>query len=139
MSRASYRKCSKCQQNRAEKFYTSARGRVCAGCRKKSRSKASHSARVQSTYGLAPGEYDRLFEAQDGRCAICKGTRRQRLSVDHCHKTNLVRGLLCRMCNGRLLTAARDRPEVLRNAATYLENPPALQHLGERYHRDKDN
>ncbi|MEU2513760.1 endonuclease VII domain-containing protein [Streptomyces syringium] len=110
---------------------------MCASCRKKARSKASHSARVQSTYGLGPGEYDELLRLQGGRCAICGGTRRQRLSVDHCHKTHLVRGLLCRMCNGRLLTAARDRPEVLRAAADYLEDPPAQRHLGPRYHQSK--
>lgn len=102
-------------------------------CRKKSRSKAAHDARVQATYGLQRGEYDRLFEAQDGACAICRQTRRERLSVDHCHKTNMVRGLLCRLCNGRLLTAAKDRPEILRAAADYLENPPAPTHIGERF------
>ncbi|MFD5050452.1 MULTISPECIES: endonuclease VII domain-containing protein [Streptomyces] len=137
--RKGFRTCAKCERNRAEKFFTSSRGRVCASCRKKTRSKASHSARVQATYGLGPGEYDELFRLQGGKCAICGGTRKQRLSVDHCHKTNLVRGLLCRMCNGRLLTAARDRPEVLRAAADYLENPPAQHHLGLRYYQGKDS
>ncbi|MFI1796374.1 endonuclease VII domain-containing protein [Streptomyces sp. NPDC020379] len=93
---------------------------------------------MQATYGLQAGDYDRLFELQGGRCAVCGGTRRQRLSVDHDHKTGLVRGLLCRMCNGRLLTAARDRPETLRAAAEYLEDPPAQRHLGPRYYRGDD-
>ncbi|MEU3351276.1 endonuclease VII domain-containing protein [Streptomyces sp. NPDC037389] len=92
---------------------------------------------MQATYGLLPGEYEQLFQLQQGRCAICGGTRKQRLSVDHCHTTGLVRGLLCRMCNGRLLTAAKDRPDVLRAAADYLENPPAQRHIGLRYHQDK--
>lgn len=86
------------------------------------------------TYGLGPGEYDALFKAQEGRCAICRQPRKQRLSVDHCHKTGLVRGLCCRLCNGRLLTAARDKPDVLRRAADYLEDPPAVRHLGERHY-----
>ena len=135
MATARTRKCTRCLKNRALRFFTP-RGRVCADCRKKSRSKASHENRVQDVYGLEAGEYDKLFQAQGGRCAICGGTRRQRLSVDHCHKTGLVRGLLCRMCNGRLLTSARDKPEVLRRAADYLERPPALEHLGERFHKD---
>jgi hypothetical protein len=104
-------------------------------CRKKSRSKTAHETRVKATYGLGDGEYDRLFEAQGGVCAICGQARRQRLSVDHCHKRLHVRGLLCRLCNGRLLTAARDRPEILRAAADYLENPPALEVLEERTYR----
>ncbi|MCC3775174.1 endonuclease VII domain-containing protein [Streptomyces sp. UNOB3_S3] len=110
---------------------------MCTTCRKKGRSEARHEARIQATYGLLPGEYTQLFQLQEGRCAICGGTRRQRLSVDHCHTTGLVRGLLCRMCNGRLLTASRDRPDILRAAAAYLENPPAQKHLGPRYHQDK--
>lgn len=139
MTRKGYRTCTKCSRSRAERFFTSARGRVCSSCKKTSRSAASHDARVRLTYGLEAGEYDRLFELQGGRCAICGGTRKQRLSVDHDHKTHIVRGLLCRMCNGRLLTAARDRPEVLRTAAQYLEDPPAPRLIGERYHQDKEH
>ncbi|MFE8916851.1 endonuclease VII domain-containing protein [Streptomyces globisporus] len=132
---AKTRNCTRCKKNRALRFF-SPRGRICSGCQKKSRSKASHSSRVQETYGLKPGEYDYLFQAQDGKCAICGGTRRQRLSVDHCHRTGRVRGLLCRMCNGRLLTSARDNSETLRRAADYLDDPPAVLHLGERLHTD---
>jgi hypothetical protein len=117
------------------RFFTP-RGRICVDCRKKSRSKASHANRVQDVYGLLDGEYEALLEAQGGVCAICGQSRKYRLNVDHCHKTGRARGLLCRLCNGRLLTAARDNPETLRRAAAYLELPPALQHLGERLHRD---
>lgn len=35
-----------------------------------------------------------------GRCAVC-GYRDGRLVEDHDHDTGLVRGLLCRSCNGR--------------------------------------
>lgn len=132
--RKGYRECTKCERNRAERFFTP-KGRICASCRKGSRSKASHEQRVMSTYGLGPGEYDALFAAQGGRCAICRQTRRQRLSVDHDHKSGLVRGLCCRRCNGRLLTAALDRPEILRAAADYLEDPPARRHIGDRHYQ----
>ena len=132
MTKKGYRKCDRCGRNRQERFFRGQRGKVCETCRKKAASKAAHERRVRTTYGLGPGEYDKLFEAQDGKCAICREPRSQRLSVDHCHTTNRVRGLLCRRCNGRLLTAARDRPEVLRNAADYLEDPPAIRVIGER-------
>ena len=134
-SRKGYRRCSSCNRYRAERFFSSKRGRTCEACRKRSRSKAAHENRVVATYGLKRGEYDKLFEAQGGVCAICGQPRKQRLSVDHDHKTGLVRGLCCRMCNGRLLTSARDNPETLRAAADYLENPPALAILGERYYQ----
>lgn len=54
-------------------------------------------------------DYDRLFEAQDGTCALCRryrpgkmGAKRPRLDVDHDHNTMRVRGLLCRGCNTKL-------------------------------------
>ncbi|WP_327294436.1 endonuclease domain-containing protein [Streptomyces sp. NBC_01197] len=130
------RQCTKCLKNRAAKFFSGPRGRICSSCSKKSRSKASHANRVEETYGLLKGEYEKLIEAQGGVCAICGQSRNYRLNLDHSHKTGLLRGGCCRLCNGRLLTAARDNPAVLRAAADYLENPPAIRILGPRLHKD---
>ncbi|MFI6319734.1 endonuclease VII domain-containing protein [Nonomuraea sp. NPDC050556] len=132
-SAASTRRCERCDKNRAPQFFSGPRGRICTDCQRKSRSQTHHRSRVGRVYGLEPGDYDTMLAAQDGACAICKGVRRQRLSVDHDHSDMLVRGLLCRMCNGRLLTAARDQPEILRAAADYLEFPPAPAVIGRRY------
>ncbi len=75
-------------------------------------------------YGLTLEEHDRLLEEQGGVCAICKGPsvgrRGQWFDVDHDHSTGEVRGLLCTNCN-RALAALKDRPELLREAALYLE------------------
>jgi hypothetical protein len=136
-ARKGYRWCTKGEHWRAERFFSGPRAKTCSACLKKGRSKATHEARVMGTYGLLKGEYEALFKAQDGRCAICRQTRSQRLSVDHDHKTGLVRGLCCRLCNGRLLTAARDKPEVLRSAAEYLEAPPARRIIGDRFYQGK--
>lgn len=134
---AKTRQCKQCLKNRAERFFRSPRARKCSTCLKANRSKGTHDRRVSTTYGLERGEWNRLFGEQEGRCAICRETRSEKLSVDHDHKSGLVRGLLCRRCNNYLLAkGARDRPEVLRAAADYLEKPPALRILGERYHRD---
>ncbi|MCY0963017.1 endonuclease VII domain-containing protein [Streptomyces sp. H27-H5] len=133
-ARKGFRECTKCGKSRAERFYISTRGKVCSTCRKQGRRTASRNARIQATYGLSANEYQRLFEHQDGRCAICRETRKTNLAVDHCHKTEAIRGLLCARCNGQLLArGARDRPEVLRRAAEYLEDYPAWRVLGPRY------
>jgi hypothetical protein len=42
------------------------------------------------------------------------------LAVDHCHDTENVRGFLCSRCN-KALGFMRDRPDLLRAAADYLE------------------
>lgn len=98
---------------------------------KKIRKAANHERMVQSTYGLQPGDYERLYAAQGGRCAIvgCRATGRvKRLAVDHNHATGEVRGLLCGPHN-RLIGYNRDNPEAFRSLAEYLENPPARRVL----------
>lgn len=52
-------------------------------------------------------------------CAICRAAD-ERLFVDHCHKTNRFRGLLCHTCNTGIGQLGDD-PELLRAAANYLE------------------
>ncbi|MFI1530063.1 endonuclease VII domain-containing protein [Streptomyces griseus] len=91
---------------------------------------------MTSTYGLERGEFQALMDYQGGVCAICRQPRSYRLDVDHDHKTGLVRGLACRMCNRRILPGAKDNAKTLRSAADYLDNPPAVQFLGLRYHVD---
>jgi hypothetical protein len=54
------------------------------------------------TEAQAEAEREKLSKAQNGCCAICKkpeSSFKFRLSVDHNHKTGLVRGLLCYRCN----------------------------------------
>ena len=76
--------------------------------------------------GITLGDYDLLFAAQDGVCAICErtaaeaGGRGEHLHVDHDHDTNAVRALLCHPCNIGL-GSFYDNPERLRVAADYLE------------------
>jgi hypothetical protein len=57
---------------------------------------------LQREYGIDAEEYERMWVAQLGLCAICgdaESKGRGRLHVDHCHKTNKVRKLLCVTCN----------------------------------------
>ena len=78
-------------------------------------------ARYLKRYGLTLEDYNRMFEAQSGRCAICSvSVEGARLCVDHDHGTGKVRGLLCSLCN-RALGQFRDSTELLRKAIAYLK------------------
>ena len=119
--------------NRCSKTLTSQRQRkkYCYACErlvKRERLDKQHDAYVCKTYGLKPGDYQRLYVAQDGRCYICRRAtgKTRRLAVDHDHVTGLVRGLLCKPCN-RMLGHARDNPEFFTRARTYLLEPPARE------------
>jgi hypothetical protein len=54
-------------------------------------------------YGITIADYDRMFDEQNGLCAVCGSDkalgRGRRFHVDHDHITGKVRGLLCHLCN----------------------------------------
>lgn len=85
-----------------------------------------HGHHIGRYRGMTPERYREMLKAQGGRCAICRRPETAKingkvktLSVDHCHATEAVRGLLCDACN-RMLGLARDLPDVLEAAARYL-------------------
>jgi hypothetical protein len=76
---------------------------------------------LRNKFGLTPGEYDAILEAQGGMCALCESlpTPRISLHVDHDDGTGEVRGLLCMRCNNAL-GLFREDPDLLRRAARYV-------------------
>lgn len=75
-----------------------------------------------SKFGITPGQYETMLEAQGGVCAICyKPPKNFRLAVDHDHHTGRVRGLLCWWCNHKVV-ATRNTSDILRKAADYLDS-----------------
>ena len=60
------------------------------------------SAILKYEYGITLDQYNEMFKAQEGKCAICQRHQNEltrTLCVDHDHKTNKVRALLCVTCN----------------------------------------
>lgn len=84
---------------------------------------------LKYNFGISLVQYKDMLEKQNYSCAIC-GKRNgldlhrpgaaKELSVDHCHRTGQVRGLLCSDCN-RGIGQLQDSPEIVRRAAEYLE------------------
>jgi len=75
-------------------------------------------------YDITLSDYDRMYEQQDGKCAICGGTETKtpksgRFCVDHNHSTGKVRGLLCASCN-RGIGLLKDDPDIALRAHDYL-------------------
>lgn len=81
--------------------------------------------RNMARFKLSSEDYAALLHKQGGVCAICKCKEtyknKFRLTVDHDHLTNLVRGLLCARCNS-LLGFAKDSILVLESAIRYLRS-----------------
>lgn len=67
--------------------------------------------------------YNKLFQRQNGRCAICGKHQSElpnKLALDHNHTTQQNRGLICKSCNlaiGKL----NDSPKLIYQAYLYLQ------------------
>ena len=86
---------------------------------------------LRVTYGITCEQYDEILELQGGRCAICRALpKKQRLAVEHDHKTGIIHGLACARCNHRLLGQHGRDAEKYRRVAAFLDHPPAVNVLG---------
>lgn len=70
-------------------------------------------------YNLTTIDYEKLAEQQNYKCAICN--TKEKLHVDHNHKTGKVRALLCTKCN-IAIGAFKEDIEILENAKIYLQH-----------------
>lgn len=112
--------CNECKAQRARSWFADNPERQFEARRRSS---------LLRNYGITVGEYEDRLEAQGGVCAICgqdepavhgRTGKKFRLSVDHCHQTGRVRGLLCQKCN-RAIGLMNDNADLLKKAIYYLE------------------
>lgn len=68
--------------------------------------------------GLTREMVEIMDNAQGGRCALC--FKEKLLILDHCHKYNEARGLICRGCNFAL-GVFEDDPDRMIRAADYVK------------------
>jgi hypothetical protein len=90
---------------------------------------------LKKQYGVTVDDYVTIYEAQNGRCAICDAEGsdirtcreyRTLLCVDHDHRNDRIRGLLCHKCN-RGIGHFSDNGELLENAAYYVRGSESLR------------
>jgi hypothetical protein len=84
---------------------------------------ANRAQKIGAKYGITVEQRDALLVSQGGVCAICRGDNsycKHNWSIDHCHETGKVRGILCGRCNTGL-GQFKDSVETLLAAARYLE------------------
>lgn len=60
---------------------------------------------LNKKYKMSLDIYNEILKKQNGRCMICNKSsneNKKMLCVDHDHKTNKIRGILCHRCNTEL-------------------------------------
>lgn len=81
-------------------------------------------------FGITKEQYFSLLEHQGGVCAICRkeetnkrNGRTVAFSVDHCHTTGKIRGLLCLGCNSKMISI--DDLKWRESAINYTQSHPS--------------
>lgn len=74
-------------------------------------------------YGITQEQFDQMLIDQDNKCKICNNEFKNTKDthIDHCHNSNIVRGLLCNCCN-LALGQFNDNTDNMDNAIRYLQN-----------------
>jgi hypothetical protein len=79
---------------------------------------------LKQKYGISITDYNLLIQKQNYQCATCgtheQNCKRKVLCVDHCHKTGVIRGLLCHNCNVSL-GLLKDNIDIINNLINYLK------------------
>lgn len=116
--------CKLCQYNERQVYRKSSKG-------KKRLAESRRKYELRSKFNMSVDDYFEMYEEQDGRCKICydrQHSYRAHLAIDHCHKTGIIRGLLCNSCNvgiGNL----KDSPKVLKRAIAYIKKFGKIPHF----------
>lgn len=109
--------CKKCTKNYRDQPESKVRMKEyhrqydLARSRKPEQRLAQEGYRLKNKYGMTLADKQKMFNSQDGLCAICSHPFKKLKSscVDHDHETGKIRKLLCKPCNSYLGMIEEDR------------------------------
>lgn len=114
-------KCKKCKSDYNSKFYTGNKKHIEKSKEYNKRNKRQvRNLDLLRDFGITIEEYELMLLNQNYKCKICdKPETKRAMSVDHCHKTGKIRGLLCMKCNCAIGFLYED-PVIIKNCLKYL-------------------
>lgn len=100
-NRENQRKYRKKHPEVAKEYYQRHKEKLSEKCKAYRKTEKGAKARkntlLKSRYNVTLEFYEKLYKKQKGKCAICN--QEKELHIDHNHKTEKIRGLLCWACN----------------------------------------
>lgn len=121
-----YTSTDPCPHGHYEKYiYTN----NCVACEKIKQGSDEHKIktkwrRIFKLYKITEIDYIKILENQENKCAICGcdfSINKIGIHIDHCHKTNKVRGILCSKCN-QALGLFNDSVDTMQLAIDYIRS-----------------
>lgn len=116
--------CAKERNNNFRKVWVKVPENRAVRLKRTSENRYSREHSLRTKYNMTLEEYDQMCLERENKCDICSKVE-QSLSVDHCHQTNEVRGLLCRSCN-RAMGQLGDNADSIRLVYNYLARAEGL-------------
>lgn len=122
------KRCNNCNEIKIlDKYHNDVRSsggksgvcKSCVGIKTSENKFLIKNTRLQREYGITLEDYNQMYIKINGSCEICNKFFKI-LSVDHCHETGQVRGLLCQKCNSGLGILG-DNITSIENALLYLK------------------
>jgi hypothetical protein len=110
-----HNQCKACRSAATRAYYVREGGKI------KQRSRRTGWVKV----GIDPDRAEEMLATHDGRCSCCGGTEpggKGSWMIDHDHRTNRIRGVVCHNCN-TILGHAKDSVAKLALAIQYLVRP----------------
>lgn len=116
-----YVSTNSCPKGHFERFVTN---NNCVKCNLENSNKRKEKAkwsRIYKEYSITKEHFLNMLHNQNHKCTICDSTlNNKNTHIDHCHKTNKVRSLLCNRCNQAIGLFDEDLTK-LQSAITYLQ------------------
>lgn len=81
---------------------------------------ASREHKLKMRYGITLKDKEEMLKNQGGLCLICKIDIKNKACVDHNHKTDKIRSLLCDGCNTGI-GMFKENIETMKKAIQYLK------------------
>ncbi len=124
------KRCNKCGKIKSIDSFYKRKGRPCGVqsnckvCQGKQRVTYWKPHEVmRRKFKITDEQFEKMMKHDD--CPCC-GRRMDKKCIDHCHKTEKIRGVICNNCN-TALGLLDDSKETLQNLIQYLEQPMLLE------------
>lgn len=115
--------CFSCREYKSsDSFFRAENSRLKAASRCK---KCSRDSELRKKFKITAEEYNNILSSQGSVCAICgkdEQENKRALSLDHCHSTGKIRGILCNKCNVGLGCFSDDTQKLLMAVEYLMKN-----------------